>query len=371
MAITRRQALAGGLGAATVGALGLTAGCASRESAGRPPAPSPGVATTSSAAAAASIPEAQPLRIAQTASERARSLASVKLLDDHPLYEMSWWGQRPDVVSAAGAGGESSTTAERSPFGCTLFAAFGDARQPLVARNFDWEVSPALVVHSHPTGGFRSTAITDLSYYGFGPGTADRLKDAKQRGHLERAPSLAFDGVNEHGLFIGLAADEGAVASTTPGRPSVGGVGIQRLVLDRCRTVADAKTLVASYNLDFSDGPSLHYLVADRSGAGTVIEFDDGTLRFHDRPAAEPWLVLENFNLAQTPERSGFSRWQGCTERLRRTKGKIGVEGALDTLREVKQGHTQWSAVYDLATGAAWVYASQQRNRVHHIPMSR
>ncbi|WP_052590471.1 carcinine hydrolase/isopenicillin-N N-acyltransferase family protein [Luteipulveratus mongoliensis] len=365
-ALSRRQVLTGaatGIGAALIAGCGSTDRLSPRASASKT-APPPGAGAKGVAAAVA-----QPLRIVQSQAERAQSFATVKRLDEHPLYEMTWWGQAPTVVGGTPSPASRSGD-ERPPFGCTLFAAFGDPRKPLIGRNFDWEPSPALVVHARPAGAARSLAVTDLTYYGLGPGKTGALDDPARRAPLERAPSLPFDGINEHGLFIGLAADEGAAATTTPGHSAVGGVGVQRLVLDRCRTVAQARTLMTSYNLDFDGGPALHYLIADRSGAATVAEFSEGALRFHDRPAAQPWWVLENFSLSTPRDQwSSFSRWNGCQSRLAATRGKPGVPGALDLLHDVKQGHTQWSIVYDLATCESWIYAGQRRDRVHQIAL--
>lgn len=299
-------------------------------------------------------------------------------IDDHPTYQIDWWGSSPTVEGEgepnAAARAEWAAMAGRPPFGCTLFAALGDPDRPIVARNFDWDPHPAMVVRARPHNGFASTAVTDLAYYGYDDGSRPLdLDDVEVRKSLARAPSLAFDGVNEHGLFIGLAADEGAAAAFSEDLLTVGGVSVQRLVLDRCRTVEGAKAVVATYNLDFSGGPALHYLIADRAGAATIVEFVDGKLTFHDRPKRQPWLVLENFSYGAVPEpqRSTYARWSGCTERLAESKGRMSVDAALQTLYDVRQGHTQWSVVYDLANGDAHLFTGQARERVHRIPLAR
>lgn len=369
---SRRDVLRAGTGAAAGVALTGLAACS--EGGSTPGQSSPPDRPASGTGGAT----AEPLRIAQSSGERQRSLASVVRIDDHPTYQIDWWGSSPTVEGEGepnvAARAEWAAVAGMPPFGCTLFAALGDPDRPIVARNFDWQPHPAMVVRSRPRNGFASTAVTDLAYYGYADGSRPLdLDDPEVRKRLARAPSLAFDGVNEHGLFIGLAADEGAQASYSPELLAVSGVGVQRLVLDRCRTVESAKAVLATYNLDFSGGPALHYLIADRAGAATVVEFVGDKLTFHDRPRRQPWLVLENFNYGAVPEpeRSSYPRWNGCTERLAASEGRMGVGAALETLYDVRQGHTQWSVVYDLATGDAHLYTGQQRERVHRIPLAR
>ena len=95
----------------------------------------------------------------------------------------------------------------------------------LFGRNFDWEPNPALVLHTDPPDGYASVSIVDISYLGV---ASDPTGDP---GLLD-APLLPFDGMNERGLFVGLAADESGDATPDPAKPTVGGVRIIRLVLD-------------------------------------------------------------------------------------------------------------------------------------------
>ncbi|WP_161962522.1 linear amide C-N hydrolase [Nocardioides speluncae] len=373
--LSRREVLQAGVGVAAGAALTPLAGCSESGSPAETAQPSaPGSGTPKGGGTTT----AEPLRIVQTGAEQQRSLASVVRIDEHPTYQIDWWGSSPTVEGEgelnAAARAEWAVTASLPPFGCTLFAALGDPDRPIVARNFDWDPHPAMVVRARPSNGFASTAVTDLAYYGFDDIRRPLdLDDAGVRESMSRAPSLAFDGVNEHGLFIGLAADEGARAAYSDDLLAVGGVSVQRLVLDRCRTVESAKAVVAAYNLDFAGGPPLHYLIADRAGAATIVEFVGGRLTFHDRPEQQPWLVLENFNYGAVPEpqRSAYPRWNGCTERLADSDGRMTVGAALETLYDVRQDHTQWSVVYDLANGDAHLFTGQARERVHRIPLAR
>src|SRR4051812_36074286 len=99
-------------GRSVVGIVVVTAGLAGCSAAGPGgiTAPDP-VAVSTPASSAPSAP--------LTSSEE-RTLASLKLLDDHPLYEMTYVGGLPPILPAAGAPDPAETTGPsglRRPFG--------------------------------------------------------------------------------------------------------------------------------------------------------------------------------------------------------------------------------------------------------------
>ncbi|MEU4445438.1 linear amide C-N hydrolase [Actinosynnema sp. NPDC050801] len=241
---------------------------------------------------------ARALVVTPTEAETARSLATLRKLDDHPLYSMTYYGPAPRID---GSVADRPGPADRVPFGCTLFVAAGTPGSPLVGRNFDWDHSPALVLHANPSDAYRSVSPADLSYLGV---TADVPAAGAT---LTKAVTLPFDGMNEHGLVIGMAALDHARGELRPGRPAVGSVGVMRLVLDRARTVDEAVALLDGHNIDFDGGPGLHYLVADATGASAVVEFLNGGLRVTpNRPAplGRPWRTSHSPRWTSSPART-------------------------------------------------------------------
>jgi choloylglycine hydrolase len=273
-----------------------------------------------------------------------RTLSSLRKVDDLPLYEMRYVG---DYDATRGA----TEPAPAAPFGCSLFAAPG----PLFGRNFDWDANPAMVLHTDPPDGYASVSIVDISYLGVG-------RDPSRDRRLLDAPLLPFDGMNERGLFVGLAADESATARADPSKPTVGGVRIMRLVLDGAATVDEAVAVFDRYNLDFDGGPPLHYLIADRSGAAAVVEYVDGRMS-----VVRDTRVLTNIRLsgASEAQRRTDHRYATAAAALSTTRGPMNWEDAMGVLRDVAQGHTRWSAVYEPATGKVRVVAGQRWNTVH------
>ena len=55
---------------------------------------------------------------------------------------------------------------------CSLFAAMGDPGSGHHGRNFDWEFSPALFLHSNPGDGYASVSMVGIAYLGFVEDTA-------------------------------------------------------------------------------------------------------------------------------------------------------------------------------------------------------
>ncbi|MGR6319318.1 carcinine hydrolase/isopenicillin-N N-acyltransferase family protein [Micromonospora soli] len=292
----------------------------------------------------------------QDAGQVEQTLANLRKVDDLPLYEMTYVGDYDPTVGVSG-------TAEASPFGCSLFAALGDRSRPLFARNFDWEPNPALVLRTDPPDGYASISLVDISYLGVGsdPAGDRRLLDA---------PLLPFDGMNERGLAVGLAADEGPTARPVPGRPTVGSVRILRLVLDSAATVDEAIAVFGRYNLDFDGGPPLHYLLADATGASAVVEFVDGVLRADQRRG--PWQALTNVPAAGVPDNElrRDHRYGLLAKALDAAGGAVDAPTALRVLDSVRQPHTRWSVTYGLRSGEVRLVPTGGGERSYQLPMS-
>jgi Acyl-coenzyme A:6-aminopenicillanic acid acyl-transferase len=352
-------------GRSVVGLVLVTAGLAGCSGPDHALVAAPGSAAVSTPALAPTTPAA-PL----TPTEQ-RTLASLRVLDrDHPLYEMTYAGALPPILSAGGAPDPAATTGPsglRKPFGCTVFLA-GDPARPVVGRNFDWDPNPAFVLHTDPPGGTATTSIVDISYLGYDRAHLADLDTPAGRRALLRAPLLPFDGMNEHGLAVGMAAEETAVATRRPGRALVGSVRIMRLVLEQARTVGQAIAVLGAYDLDFDGGPPLHYFVADATGSSAIVEFVGG--RFTVIPRGDqPWQVMVNFQQATSTEasRRADRRWRTATDRLTAARGRLDPHQVLGLLADVRQGHTQWSVAYDLKGRRAFVVVDQDYRTVRHF----
>lgn len=321
------------------------------------------------------------LIVEQTPEQQERTLASLRLLDDDPLLLMTHYGKAPYVDESspsAVAGpqhpnqpGPAARPNRAADYACTVFIAAGDPTRPVVGRNFDWDPHPALVLLADPPDGYASISVVDISYLGYDHEDALALTgtdaDPNRRRDLLRAVTLPFDGMNEHGLVVGMAALDNARADVQPERPVVGSVGIMRLLLDRTRTVDEAVALLDRYTIDFTGGPPLHYFVADANGDSAVVEFVDGTTRVLRRE--QSWQLMVNFQLADATDeqRTADWRYRDGSARLAAADGRLDWAQSMTLLSELRQGHTQWSVAYEPTTGAAHLSTGQRFDRVHHL----
>ena len=223
-------------------------------------------------------PGGAPSASRQDPAQAERTLASLRKLDDLPLYEMTYVGAYDPTV-----GTDATRRRARSAARCSSRPAIRDGRcSP--ATSTGTPTRRWCCVPTRRTATRRSrwwTSPTSVS--GPDPSGDRRLLDA---------PLLPFDGMNERGLAVGLAADDKATARPDPGKPTVGSVRILRLVLDRAATVDEAVAVFTRHNLDFAGGPPLHYLLADATGASAVVEFVDGELRVERGTGG--WQALTN-----------------------------------------------------------------------------
>ncbi len=275
-----------------------------------------------------------------------RSLASLEKVNDYPVYILHAYDTPASTANRA-------TGTTRSPsWGCSLFAAWSNSGQALLGRNFDWDYSPMLVLYNHPAVGYDSISIVDLAYL-VDSSQAQNLLDLplEQRAALLSAPFIPFDGMNEKGLAIGMAAVPEQPLPNDPARQTIGSLGVMRVVLDQAATVDEAVAILGNYNIDFEGGPPLHYLIAERSGKAAVVEFYQGEMRVI--PNTSAWHLMTNFLLSQagSDPRGECLRYDTLQSALSAANGQVEARQAMQMLESVAQSSTQWSVVYGLDSG--------------------
>jgi hypothetical protein len=282
-------------------------------------------------------------------AEEAATLASLELVDDYPLYTMTYYGEYR----------ASETTARllleqlQADWACSLFAVFGNLEDALFGRNFDWDFSPGLLLFTDPVDGYASVSMVDLYYLGFGDERAFGLEDLSLEDleDLLYTPYLPFDGMNETGLAIGMAAVPDRGVEPDPDKETVDSLLVMRKILDRAATLEDAMEIFRSFNIDWGSGPALHYLVVDASGRSILVEFSQGEIHFIENQT--PWQSATNYLISEAWADPGTHCWRHgmITEVLESGGGKIDSVEALTLLEDVSQPNTQWSVLYHTSTG--------------------
>jgi hypothetical protein len=278
------------------------------------------------------------------AEDEIATLGSLEKIDDYPLYTMRFHGAYDQY------GERGSALPSSQAWACSLFVAMGNADDMVYGRNFDWEYSPALLLFTDPPDGYASVSMVDIAYLV----EKDRAKSLAglpmaERKALLAAPFWPFDGMNEHGLVVGMAAVPESEIPNDPGREIIGSLAVIREMLDHARDVDEAVAIIESYNIAWYGGPALHYLIADASGRAALVEFYEGEI-----------VVIPNeapFHLATNHLRTTASGYGDCWRyaaldvRLTETEGRLSPQEAIDFLEVVSQGGTQWSIVYGFSTG--------------------
>ena len=315
------------------------------------------------------VPPAQPTAAQVTAAADSRltedeiaTLGSLEKIDDYPLYTMRFHGAYDQYRNRSG-------TAASPEWACSLFAAMGDAEDMVYGRNFDWEYSPALLLFTDPPDGYASVSMVDIGYLV----EEDQVRSLTDlpladREALLEAPFWPFDGMNEHGLVVGMAAVPESVTPDDPDKETIGSLAIIREMLDHARDVDEAVAVIDGYNIVWNGGPPLHYLIADASGRAVLVEFQAG--RMTVIPNEAPFHLATNHLRATASDNGGCRRYATLDERLTKTEGRLAPQEAVDLLEDVAQGTTQWSIVYGFSSGDVRVVLGREYDTIHTIHLS-
>lgn len=291
----------------------------------------------------------------------ARTLESLRKVDDHPLFVMKV-SHDYQIATREELQRQTAHVAptREQQFACSLFAAFDGPDGSLYGRNFDWFEHPALLLFTNPEDGYASVSMVDISYLGYANDELEKLESMDGRIDLLQAPQIPFDGMNEHGLVVGMAAVPATKAPVDDSLPTLASVTMIRVMLDKAKTVDEALAVFDDYNVDFVGGPNIHYLIADRSGKSALVELKDGNKHIYRND--DPWHVATNFYLTGvegSPHRQ-CARYANLDERLNKANGAFTVDSAMDALKDVAQETTRWSVIYGIDSGEASLVLSRR-----------
>ena len=281
------------------------------------------------------------------------TLSTLEKIDDYPVYTMRYFGPyiraselQPELDS------EDGTSMGATDWACSLFAALGNPSRPVFGRNFDWEYSPILVLFLEPEEGHRSVMSIDIAYL-IEPADIDRLDECEAEVLLPllSAPFLTFDGMNEHGVAIGMAAVDYEVGyPSDPEKRDVGDLRMMREVLEAAATVDEAVAFLEGINPVSQGGPNTHYLIADQTPSAALIEYHDGEMIVFRDSAEIRWQLGTNFPVVLTNGSPAGTCWRYdlIDATLRTAEGALTTLEAMDLLQAVSTPTTRWSIVYDL-----------------------
>ncbi len=297
------------------------------------------------------------------------TLSSLEQIAPFPLFTMQFYGDYETIASSTTA--RSLAVGSPSSWACSLFAALHDPENGLLGRNFDWEFSPALLLFTDPSDGYASVSMVDIAYLGFAGNLANGVAELPivEQISLLDAPRLPFDGMNEAGLAVGMAAVPDGGVRPDPDKETIGSLLVIREMLDHAGDVDEAVAILETYNIETRGGPPLHYLIADRSGRAVLVEFYQGQLVI--QPNESPWHQATNFIRASAGNDPRGQCWRHdkLTADLAAADGRLSPSAAMDLLAGVAQPNTQWSVVYEMSTGELAVAMGRDYEEVYRFQL--
>ncbi|RLC79692.1 MAG: hypothetical protein DRJ03_16075 [Chloroflexi bacterium] len=159
------------------------------------------------------------------------------------------------------------------------------------------------------------------------------------------APNFtAFDGMNDQGLALGVAAVD-AAGYPTGTHPALIDLQVYHILLETCADVEEAISLLQEIPFAFSPQFGTHVLLADRSGASAVVEFlAEGVVVSR---ADTAYQVMTNSHWAGPADQPDCPRYQTAVGALEDGDGQIDTEEMMEVMAAVHTS-TQWTIVYDL-----------------------
>jgi hypothetical protein len=167
------------------------------------------------------------------------------------------------------------------------------------------------------------------------------------------------DGINEKGLFIGVATNESPPAynqkeSEYPDEPAVQVIHMVRIALETCATVDEAIELFRSVRIWFPEEVN-HLLIADEAGDAAIVEFDPDRkmVVFH---RTGPQLIMTNCAYQE-----GIASVRDHCWRFRNAQAVVQSKeplGGPETVCEITLGmrqtggshQTLWTSYFDITT---------------------
>ncbi len=317
-----------------------------------------------------------------------RSLITLKKVDDHPMYTMTYYGDYGfDDFLKVGAKRDSDIEAfvtkrllKGLPIdlgvtgdGCTAFVTRNESGEVVFGRNFDFAYTPSLQVKTKPENGYASVSTVNLTFAGY---SQDDLPEGWNSFLTLAAPYLPFDGVNEKGVAIALLAVPEVQLNYDGNKVTLNTTTAIRLVLDKAASVDEAVELLKNYNIYFSADVDCHYLIADASGKSVIVEYWGGELQTVEPDkgyqVASNFVAYDGLNIGEGF--TEFDRYDKVDRAIQNNGGKLSEQQAIGLLADIGcyDGDTdmlQWSVVYNLTTLEGRLFAHRNTGNIQRFAL--
>ena len=285
-----------------------------------------------------------------------KTVLSIEKLSDAPAYRASVYGHYalPEYLVQGADSNEAlqnfcfkalkleflNPKAENFDHGCSGFYAQTPEGDYILALDYDTYPNQQLplVIQTED----KTLGIANIGYFV----KAKELNGLIDKISVGASPYLCVDGINEHGLGIGLATAVGSSGmKADDDRLVVVDFTIPTVVLNQAKDVEEAIACMSQITIPYSTHPS-HFLIGDAKGNSAVIEWINGEMQVIQEKT--PYQIFSNMVLYGVDD-VDCNRYRAYEKRLKETNGIITEQGALELLKENTLGsHACFSVVYNL-----------------------
>ena len=309
-------------------------------------------------------------------SDESRSLESVTGIQGRfgncqsGLFLMTHYGDRENLFQKEHRSMIDNPLRNRVWRYCSVFRAT-DRDTVIVGQNWDNENVGSIIVSLYqPPGRYSSICFSRAIDMDF-PLHIDlhEIRSTDMGKKLLLAPFYSMDGMNEHGLVVGLAGNKETILKHSKDKETIFVTYLIRKILDEAKTIEEAVDLVdkcAPFTLDTNSFAG-HFLIADASGRSVVLEFDQDQWRtvYSDKP----WQAMSTkpiHNVTNSTRKEQCWRYRTMSETLESELGNDWEYG-LKLLQDVSQAGTTWSVVYSPTTKELYFSVYQDWDTIYHL----
>ena len=310
---------------------------------------------------------------------KTKTINSLEKIGDN-FYTITFYGDYSNLlihINRRFGGGEDllkPATSTITNYFCSLFSTFGNSGAYLFGRSFDnpadWECL-TLLGRYYPRDGYASLALARMQDFGYKVGTDFDALSFYEKDRLLETAFFPPDGINEHGLVVGLAGVRELSYTPDYNKKSIFITYLVREILDHAKNVDEAAEIALKYNVfhPHTGVIACHALVADPSGRSIILEFHEKEMRVI--PIEESWQVLTNspvYNISIYRQKGTCWRYKTVYDLLNSANGNITSNEEMNILENVafKPG-TEWSAVYDMTNKKIVLAIDQNFSKLYQL----
>lgn len=267
--------------------------------------------------------------------------------------------------------------------GCSMFQCRTDSGGTLLGRNFDHKSGDLLAAWCYPDSGYTSLSFIPMNQWGFNDDRPFDPSDPEHKRFLLNGPVATIEGMNEKGVTITLASLDKQSTEPDPFREPRFLIHLVREILDHAGNLDEAVAIASKYNI-FDNGRDIithHIFLADPESGSAVLEWQDGRMKvLFSGPNPQ---VITNTPMCGAEEeqlRSHCHRYRKIARALDLAGGNFDWQDGMKALEEAAQHNstfilegerwrvsTQWSAVFDMSAGLAYVCLDRDFGTVYRL----